>query len=117
MEKGRAMLGTFWNWNSQRSAVSRMEAPGKAGGGEKQFLTSTLEFTEALHFEMERKERKGLEERQEFSLGHAELKVSVRQPVGNENWAGGHMVLEFELELLFRILSWNSLYSLKLLAI
>lgn len=66
---------------------------------------------------MGRTERKGLEESQEFSFEHVELKVLMRQPVQNETWAGGHMVLEFELELPFRILSWNSLYSLKLLTI
>jgi len=26
MERSRAILETFWNWNSQHSAVTRMEA-------------------------------------------------------------------------------------------
>lgn len=41
-------------------------------------------------------ERTGLEEGQEFSFRHVELKVSVRQPAGSETWAGGHMDLELK---------------------
>lgn len=47
-----------------------------------------LALTEIPHSEERKTKRTRLGEGQEFSFGNVELTVPVRQPAGNETWAG-----------------------------